>query len=171
MQKDDFTRTVLVHKNKMYRFAMSYLKDENDAQDVLQDVFVRLWETREEVALKNNIEAWCMTLTKNKALDSIKRVGRKMRTDLDQANSKMFAHNFSPIQVVSEKESMQNISSIAKGLPENQQASFVLRDVEGYAYHEIADILNININQVKVNIFRARKAIKEKLETLYGHGL
>jgi RNA polymerase sigma-70 factor (ECF subfamily) len=171
MQKDDFTRTVLVHKNKMYRFAMSYLKDENDAQDVVQDVLVRLWETRDQLSLKDNLEAWCMTLTKNKALDSIKRVGRKMRTDLDQANPKVFSHSFSPIQVMAEKDSMQQISNIAKGLPENQRASFVLRDVEGYAYHEIADILNINLNQVKVNIFRARKAIKEKLETLNGYGL
>ncbi len=170
MQQQEFSETIMVFRHKMYRFALGYLKDDEDAKDVVQDVLIKLWETRSELKEKQNIEAWCMSLTRNKALDRIKQVGRKRKSDLDEVHPEVFAHSFSPLRVVSDQESHEHITRFAAGLPEKQQATFQLRDMEGYSYLEIGEMLNIDINQVKVNIFRARKAIRENLEKLYSYG-
>ncbi len=170
MHQEEFTRTVMVHKNKMYRFALGYMKNDDDAKDVVQDVLVKLWETRNELQEKQSVEAWCMTLTRNKALDRVKRVGRKMKSNIEDAHPQIFAHDLSPVRVVTDTETMKYIDEFASGLPEKQRAAFQLRDMEGFSYIEIAETLDVDINQIKVNIYRARKAIREKLEKLYSYG-
>ncbi len=170
MHQEEFTRTVLVHKNKMYRFALSYLGDDHEAKDVVQDVLLKLWETRDELGDKNNLEAWCMTLTRNKSLDKIKRVGRKMKSNLDDVGMKLVSENQSPDNYAIQNETMNNVSQALSKLSEKQKAVFQLRDVEGYSYLEICESLEMEMSQVKVTIFRARKAIKESLEKISSYG-
>jgi RNA polymerase sigma factor (sigma-70 family) len=68
-------------------------------------------------------------------------------------------------------ESMQNVSQLIAALPEKQRQVIHLRDVEGYTYNEICDILELDMNQVKVNLFRARNAVREKLVKMNAYGL
>ncbi len=154
----------------MYRFALTYMKDEDDAKDVVQDVLLKLWETRDELSLVKNLEAWCVTLTRNKSLDRLKRVGRKMKTELSEVKMQIVSEEISPVKAVANNQEMAHIREIMSQLPEKQRAAFHLRDVEGYSYLEICDSLNMDISQVKVNIFRARKAIKMNLEKLHSYG-
>lgn len=154
----------------MYRFALTYIKDRDDAKDIVQDVMVKLWETRLELGLKDNVEAWCMTLTRNKALDQLKRVGRKRKTPIEHAEMHLVSQVDQPDKTTAEKEELAYIDAILKSLSEKQRMVFQLRDVEGYSYIEICDALNLDMNQVKVNIFRARKTIKTNLEKLHSYG-
>ncbi len=170
MHQEEFTRSVLVHKNKMYRFALSFMKNEHEAKDVVQDVMMKLWETRAELEDKLNLEAWCLSLTRNKSLDKIKRVGRKMKSNLDDVGMKLVSANSSPETYTIEKDTMQKVSDAVMSLPEKQKAVFQLRDVEGFSYLEICDTLNMDMTQVKVYIFRARKAIRERLEKMNSYG-
>lgn len=160
MHQQDFTRTILVHKNKMYRFALSILGDEHEAKDVVQDVLLKLWETRFELKDKLNIEAWCITLTRNKSLDKLKRVGRKMKTNLDHVGMKLVSDSQTPESYAVHIETMNFVSDAIAQLPEMQKAVFQLREIEGYSYIEICEALDLEMSNVKVNIFRARKSIK-----------
>ena len=153
----------------MYRFALSYLKNEEEAKDVVQEVLIKLWETRSELEKVNNIEAWCMTLTRNKSLDALKRAGRKRNEKLEIHHEPAHATNHSPLQVVTEKESVENVKKIADELPEKQKTAFTLREIQGYSYLEICDIMEISMSQVKVNIFRARNTIKDELKKRYSY--
>ncbi|MCA1751413.1 MAG: RNA polymerase sigma factor [Cryomorphaceae bacterium] len=165
MQKEEFLKNVMVHKNKMYRFALSYLKDEAEAGDVVQDMLLRLWETRDRLGELRSLEAWCMTLTRNKCLDQLKRADRKMRVENgdDTREQRFESSGDSPHHALENKELGGLIEAASAGLPEKQRAAFHLRDVQGYSYTEICELLEIDMNQVKVNIFRARKALREAL--------
>jgi RNA polymerase sigma-70 factor (ECF subfamily) len=68
-------------------------------------------------------------------------------------------------------ESMQQVSQLIASLPEKQRQVIHLRDVEGYSYNEICEILELDMNQVKVNLFRARNAVREKLLKINAYGL
>jgi len=165
MQKEDFIREVMVHKNKLYRFALSYMRDADEAGDVVQDVLMRLWETRHQLSEVRSLEAWCMTLVRNKCLDRFKRSEHKLKVYREEALSatEPRAQTATPLEVLEEKEKGTLIHEAMEALPEKQRAVFHLRDVQGYSYLEICELLGLDMNNVKVNIFRARKALKEAL--------
>ncbi|MCB0851808.1 MAG: RNA polymerase sigma factor, partial [Bacteroidetes bacterium] len=75
MTAEQFQQLVLPHKNKLYRFALAYL-DEANAKDIVQEVMLSAWEKIQDPRSVNNIEAWCMTLTRNKSLNMLKKKGR-----------------------------------------------------------------------------------------------
>ena len=164
MQKEDFRNNVFVHRNKMYRFALSYLKNDEEAQDVVQEVLMKLWETRRELNQIENIEAWCMTLTRNKSLDALKRAGKKRNETLEVKHEANHLTNRDPLSIVEEKQSVSMVKKLADELPEKQKSAFILREIQGYSYLEISEIMEVPMNQVKVNIHRARKSIKEELQ-------
>ena len=169
MQKGDFQKDVFVHRNKMYRFALSYIKNEEEAKDVVQEVLMKMWETRSDLDEVKNLEAWCMTLTRNKSLDALKRAGRQRNEKLEIHHEPSNSTSHSPLQVMTDKESIEHVKKIADELPEKQKTALTLREVQGYSYLEICEIMEINMSQVKVNIFRARNTIKEQLKIRYSY--
>lgn len=170
MDRNEFANKVLKYKDNMFRFAYSYLKSSDEAKDVVQDVLLKLWETRYSLDDKKNMEAWCMTLTRNKSLDLMKSAGRKNTGSIDEVHQSPASYTDSPLETVAVKESMGHIESVLKEMPEKQVAVFRLRDMQGYSYIEIGEILGLSIDQVKVNIFRARKSLRQKLENVYSYG-
>jgi len=170
MDRGEFANKIMKYKDNMYRFAMSYMHSEAESKDVVQDVLMKLWETRYSLGEKNNMEAWCMTLTRNKCLDALKRAGKRLTSSIDNEYHNPSSENASPLKVFSDKESMNHIKSALQNLPEKQIAAFTLRDMQGYSYLEIGDMLGLSISQVKVNIHRARKALKKELSTVYAYG-
>lgn len=149
----------------MYRLARSYISDDEEAKDVVQDVLLKLWETAATLGEVKNTEAWCMTLVRNKSLDRLKRAERKLRAggDYSSAEANAVSAELAPDRRLSNKELGEMIQNSAAALPDKQRAAFHLRDVEGYSYLEISETLEMDMNQVKVNIFRARKALREAL--------
>jgi RNA polymerase sigma-70 factor (ECF subfamily) len=79
--------------------------------------------------------------------------------------------SLTPYETAEARESMQRINQFIADLPDKQRQVMHLRDVEGYSYNEICDILEIDLNQVKVNLFRARNAVREKLTKINAYGL
>jgi RNA polymerase sigma-70 factor (ECF subfamily) len=172
MLKEEFMRKVMVHKNKMYRFALSYLVREEEAQDLVQDVLLKLWEGRNELNEIRSVEAWCMSLVRNKSLDKLKRAEHRMRVATDDGvpPSRQHFHEESPEVEYQNKELGNMLTQAIENLPERLRAAFHLRDVQGYSYIEIGEMLEIDMNQVKINIFRARKALKESLQFAINDG-
>jgi RNA polymerase sigma-70 factor (ECF subfamily) len=170
MNLETFQSRVLPAKNKLFRFALRMLGDEDDAKDIVQEVFIRVWNGRDQMDQIQNMEAWCMRITKNLSLDKLRAVQRKGTQSLE--NSFNVQQTDGTPDVKTEMgESMQHVSQFIAALPEKQRQIIHLRDVEGYTYNEICDILEIDMNQVKVNLFRARNAVREKLMKMNAYGL
>jgi len=170
MNLESFQNRVLPVKNKLFRFALRFLGSEEEAKDVVQEVFIRVWNGREQMNEVQNWEAWCMRITKNLSLDRVRSLNRKqthpMEETFDIRNEALTPHESTEIQ-----ESMQRINQLIEALPEKQRQVIHLRDVEGYSYNEICEILELDMNQVKVNLFRARNAVREKLIKINAYGL
>ncbi|MFT6827636.1 MAG: RNA polymerase sigma-70 factor (family 1) [Roseivirga sp.] len=169
MDVTQFKTEVLPLKNKLYRFAFNIVKDEELAKDVVQECMIKVWEKRDEVKLIHNLEAWCMQVTRNKALDKLRSKHIK-RTDLFEVELDTRKEKDTPVVLAERNEIMSRIQELIDNLPNRQREVMQLRDIEGYSYKEIAEMLVIDINLVKTNLFRARRKLKESLikENAYG---
>lgn len=164
-----FKNSFLPAKNKLHRFAYFFLKDQDEASDVVQEVLLKAWDRRESWHQVKNIEAWCMTLTRNLALDRLKAAGRNHQ----QIDTAMWISTggSSPLELTEQSDVFGHIRQLMGRLPEKQQEVIRLRDIEGFTYEEISDIMQIDLSQVKVNLHRARKFLKEHLLKINDYGL
>lgn len=169
MMLETFKSEVLPLKNKLFRFAQSILRDDDLSKDVVQETMIKVWEKRNDLGRIQSLEAWCMTMTRNFALDKLRSKHHKT-LDLNEGVNKEYDER-SPYQLVEIGNTMEVIDSIVSNLPLKQKETFQLRDIEGFTYQEISEITGYNINDVKVNIFRARKIIRINLLKLNSHGL
>ncbi len=169
MNLEEFNRAVFPMQNKLYRFALSMVANNELAEDIVQEAFLKLWKTRESLHEILNLEAWSMRMVKNLCLDHFKSKYRK--TMLFETKYEQASVEVTPQKQTEITDTMQQINLILETLP-NQQAQIIrLRDMEGYSYKEIAEVLEIDINVVKVNLHRARKAVKVALEKKESYGL
>lgn len=161
MTIEAFKTDVLPIKDKLYRTALRITANPAEAEDVVQEVFIKVWEQRDRLAQVHSIEAWCMQLTKNRAIDK-----RRLRYNQDESLEAAYglsSNGYSPEQQAEMNDAMGQVSKALSTLPPAQRAAMQLRDIEGLSYQEICDELGMPLQQVKTNIFRARKAIKTKL--------
>lgn len=170
MDLEAFENRVLPTKNKLFRFALRFLGNEEDAKDIVQEVFIKVWNSRHDVQEVQNWEAWCMRLTRNLSIDRIRLMNRKQTRPIEESYH-VLHDALSPHETTEIDESMQKIAEMIQALPEKQKQVIHLRDVEGYSYQEICEILELDMNQVKVNLFRARNAVREKLAKIDAYGL
>lgn len=165
-----FESRVLPVKNKLFRFAFRLLGSSEEAKDVVQEVFIRVWNGRDQIESIDNMEAWCMRITRNLSLDKIRSRQRKA-TDPIEENFDIQIDTQTPYEAAENNENMQRINQLIASLPEKQRQVMHLRDIEGYSYNEICEILELDMNQVKVNLFRARNAVREKFVKINAYGL
>ena len=170
MDVSRFKEEVLPLKNKLYRFSLHIVKDEELAKDVVQESLIKVWEKREELHQIQNLEAWCMQITRNKSLDKLRSKHVK-KTDLFEVEYDTRKERDTPFVVTERGDLMKRIMELIEALPDRQKEVMHLRDIEGYAYKEIADMLGIDINLVKTNLFRARRKLKESLIKVDAYGL
>lgn len=169
MLLEDFKQMVLPFQNKLYRFALRLLGTNAEAEDVVQEVFIKAWDRREQLPEYTNVEAWCMRVTKNLSLDVLKSKHRKFRlnkTDRDVQNTAL-----TPDRQTEVNDAYARVHEIMETLPEKQKLVLQLRDIEGYSYQEISEMLEINLSQVKVNLFRARDKVRKQMIKAESYGL
>jgi len=169
MHLEYFKNEILPLKDKLFRYALSFLKDESESEDIVQEVFLRLWKKRNDFTYIKNIEAWSMTMTRNLTLDKIKTRRLEFK-NLNNAEDTS-AMNLGPDQLVEQSEAMAGIKKLIDSLSEKQKQVILLRDVEGYTYQEIGEIIGIDQNLVKVTLFRARENVRKKLLKTDQYGL
>ena len=156
------------YKNKVYNYALFILKDDMDADDVTQEVLIRIWKNMGQFNL-NAAKVWIMKTTHNLCLDYLRRRkkfdDRKYKIDTDKEINlvDMTPSNYPDYRVnfinVDEK-----IKKAIEKLPEVLNSIFVLYEVQGFKYKEISNILNIPLNNVKVYLLRARRKLQEELK-------
>ncbi len=158
----NFLNDILPLKNKLYRTALRITLNTQEAQDIVQNTLVKVWSRRDSCDEIRSIEAFAFTICRNLSLDYIKRK-QHQTLPLDQANDLPIAATDDPFERLTQQENLTQIRQIIDSLPERQRTCMQLRDIEGLPYKEIAAILSITEDQVKINIFRARKAVKDKI--------
>jgi RNA polymerase sigma-70 factor (ECF subfamily) len=161
MSIEVFKEHILPMKDKLFRFAFRLLQNEQEAEDAIQDVMAGVWARRQEWGRWKSIEAYCMTATRNNCLDRIRK--RNIRMEREQDVRRAGSQVQDPYEQMMNKELSHRIRQCMAALPENQQLVIHLREIEGFSYSEIADVLNISLDQVKVNLFRGRHAIKKTI--------
>lgn len=161
MELNDFKTSVLPLKDKLYRFARRITNHDGEAEDIVQDVFVKLWNKRYDLKQYSSTEALAMVMTKNLSLDYLKSKRSKVAT-MDQARH-LVNETDNPAARAEQADAIQNLQKVLKTLPEQQRMILHLRDIEQREFDEIAEITHLNLNAVRVNLSRARKSLREKL--------
>jgi RNA polymerase sigma-70 factor (ECF subfamily) len=169
MQEISFRRDILPLKDKLYRLALRITMDTAEAEDVVQDTMIRAWNKRDELAEYASIEAFCLTVARNLAIDRSERMDS--RTDELTPELPALSEARDPYEDLAHAEQLQLIHRLMNQLPERQRTVMQLRDVEEKSYKEIADALQMTEEQVKVTLFRARQAIKTRYLQIEDYGL
>ena len=146
---------------QLYRIAFRRLKNEHDAEDVVQDVFLKLFSNGSNKKNIDNTKAYAIKSTINRSLDMIKRKGRIYEEITEE--SKLSNNQQNPLHVLAINDSYLLAKQAMNDLPEMQKKVIQLRDIEELSYEEIAIALDINMNQVKVYLHRGRKQLRAKL--------
>ena len=120
MHLKEFQNRVLPVKNKIYRFALRMLTDEQDAKDVVQEVLLKIWNKREEMHLYQNMEAWCMTITKNMCLDKFRMNNRRTIQPLD-AHFEISDQSGGPQSITETNDMMKRIMQIINSLQKSKR--------------------------------------------------
>ena len=163
----DFRTDILPHRDRLYRLALSILGDSAEAEDVVQDVMLKAWERRKEWGAVEKPLAWLAQMTKNAALDKLKKAHHQ---PLPEEGSAQW-QNPSLVTTPHHSEGIGLISRLISELPPPLDDLIRLRDIEGFSYAEIADKLQLTEDQVRVYLHRARTKIKEKYVKMQKYGL
>lgn len=164
MENISFRTTVLPLSDRLFRLALRITMNRAEAEDVVQDTLLKVWEQRNEWEQIDSLEAFALTICRNRALDVTKRAGRN-NTSLDKIDS-VQPSIFNLHSSIEEREQLSLVRKFMDELPEVQRSIMLLRDIEGKTYQEIAQTLDISETQVKVYLHRARTKIKERIWTI-----
>jgi RNA polymerase sigma-70 factor (ECF subfamily) len=165
MTEQAFIDGVLPHQDKIYRLARNYLADD-DSQDVVQETMVRLWQKRRDLPEYRSILALGLVIARNMCLDRIKAKGYQ-NSSLNGITEPFTMHT--PASALEIKDGAALAHSLISRLPEQQRTIIHLRDVEEMEYEEIAAVVKMSVNTIRVNLSRARKTIREMMIKNYNY--
>ena len=165
MKTISFQNDILPLKNELFRLALRITLNHAEAEDIVQDTMLKVWNRRNDWAQIESIEAFCLTICRNLALDRIKRMDNQ--TEALEGHQEAADHSYAsnPEEQTVQRDRVQLVRRLIDQLPEKQRTCMQLRDIEGKSYRDIAEVMGITEQQVKVNIFRARQAVKQELLT------
>ncbi|MDP4798065.1 MAG: RNA polymerase sigma factor [Crocinitomicaceae bacterium] len=158
MRRREYNIIVNEHSNSLFGYAMNFLHDREDAEDIVQDVFEKLWVNRGKVE-PTKAKSWMFTTAHNAMINFSTRKSRMSFYDEMERFEKgeIIPNSFEANEVVNRAVSI---------LPPIQKSIIILRDLEGYSYGEVGEILDLSESQVKVYLFRGRRKIKKQLKGL-----
>lgn len=154
MTEKEYNLCVDLYSDNVYRFIVKNLRHEEDARDIIQTAFEKLWRNREQVE-NDKSKSYLFTVAYNQMIDHIRKVKRiQLKEDFHEST---FTAQQRPAQV--KKVLMEALNR----LNETQKSLIMLKDYEGYTYEEIGEIMDLNASQVKVYLHRARLAMRNYL--------
>lgn len=168
MKHAQFIALVLPFKDKIYRFAKRMLTSTDEAEDVTQEILIKLWTGHEQLNKYRNLEAFAMTMTRNFCLDRLKS---KEANNLKLVHSNYTDASPGLDRSLEIRDSVSWVERIMQDLPEQQRMVLQLRDVEAYEFEEIAEVMQMQPTAVRVALSRARKTVREKLIQKHQYGL
>lgn len=167
MDAESFKKEFLPYHRKLYCIAYKLLENAADAEDLVQEAYLKLWEKREGLAVISNPEAFSVTLVKNMCFDLLrsgKYVQNRQCVELTEVQ------HVSQADDLEARDEAQQVRHIISGLPLQQQKIVTLRDVKGCSYEEIEQVTGLNATNVRVLLSRARKKIREEFYKWSNYG-
>jgi RNA polymerase sigma-70 factor (family 1) len=161
--KDAFRELFDRYAPRIYKFAFSYLKNRSDAEEIVQNVFMKIWEKRSSIKASENIKAFIFTITTNKIYDFIRRKNIE-HTYHDQAILNQGSNENNSWNSIVYKDVQQTISKLSNKLPSQQQRVFNLSKMEGLTNDEIAFKMGISKRTVENDLYRAVLFLKQKFK-------
>jgi RNA polymerase sigma-70 factor (ECF subfamily) len=150
------------YNKKLYKFGFSILKSTEEAENLIQDVFLNLWENRHKVEKNSSIKSYVFTITYNSAISIIRKKARE--SQFIEYLKTLQDISVEPVNVELEYNELTNkLDEIIKELPKRQKEVYLLHKVEGLKYNEIAERLNISVNTIENHMSHALKTIRKKL--------
>lgn len=158
MEQEQFRKDILPLKPQLLNYARNILENEEDAEDIIQEVFFKLWSMRKDLEQYNSIPALCMTITRNLSINQIKTRNKKQNTLLETS---FIDTGLSPDKRLEQKDEVESVMKIIETLPDMQQMILKMKHVEGLETEEIAELTGCSHEAIRVNLSRARKKIKD----------
>ena len=161
MNQETFKNTVFVLKDEMYRFAKRFLVSSDEAEDLVQDLMMKFWQKKDELA-GLNIKSYALKCVKNECLN-------KLKHEIVKQNFADFQIHRSELYKMEVNNLKEKIINFINELPEKQKMVIHLKDVEEYEVSEISEVLEMEENAVRVNLMRARQKVKEQITQLMNY--
>ncbi|MDR1762607.1 MAG: sigma-70 family RNA polymerase sigma factor [Dysgonamonadaceae bacterium] len=157
MEQEQFKKATLHLRGRLLSYSEYWLGNKADAEDVVQEVYFRLWFMRDELEAVENVEALAMTITKNLSLNQLKKRDRENR----ELNDRLPSEALSPVLLLEQKDETALLMRLIAGLPALQQSVIRMKHIEGLETEEIADLTGSSPEAVRMNLSRARKRLKD----------
>lgn len=165
-----FEQLVEVHQRRVVGTVAKMIGDDQDAEDIAQQVFLRVWKSAGKYRPTAKFTTWLFTITRNLVFNELRR---RKRHPTDSIDAKEEAHrptksvreteSENPDQAFLQREMQEAIQAAIDDLPEPQRLAIVLRRYEDLPYEEIAEVLNLSVSAVKSLLFRARNQLRTSL--------
>lgn len=153
--KQRFEGFVLKNMDSAYRFAYSYAKNKEDAEDIISESLLRAWKAIDSLRDERNMKAWFFKIISNTAVTYLKKKGAYIAMD---------DNDLERLEYKEDKYNDYSFESMIKNLPEKYKEVIVLRFFEDMSLAQIAEILSLNENTVKTRLYRALKILKVDIE-------
>ena len=171
MKKISFRNDVLPLKNELFRLALRITLNRVEAEDVVQETMIKVWNRRDRWEELESMEAFCLTICRNIAIDKMRKKENQNQSLESEHDAPDQSYASNPEEQVMQQDRIQLVRRLIDNLPEKQRSVMQLRDIEGKSYKEIAQIMDISEEQVKINIFRARQTIRQQYIETEKYGL
>lgn len=159
MELETFKIVVIPLREKLFNFSRKITEDPADAEDIVQETFLKLWYIREKLDDYRSVEGLAVQVARNLSLDKVKS-RRPAGTEVEALS--LDSGTPDPAEQLEREEAVSRIRQLILRLPNLQQTIIRMKDVEGYELSEIAEITGTQIEAVRVNLSRARKKIREQ---------
>ena len=159
-----FKQVLLPLYPRLQRVALRLLGNTEDAEDMVQEVYMKLWNKRDALPDVKEVEAYCVTMTKNMCIDRL-RMAEVEKEDVDEVPTMLAATDDVEVQV-ERRDAVEQVKQIIETLPEHQQQVITLRDMEDCSFEEIVEQTGLTAVNIRMLLSRARKTIRERLKKL-----
>ncbi len=168
MDTIEFKEKVLPVSQKIFRYAQRLLGSTHDAEDAVQEIWMKLWDRKDQLGELKSIEAFAFRMTRNLCLDRIKQKKPQYYDDREESGYRFDGADQEPdpLRSLELKDTMEKVNHIMGTLPEQQKTLLQLRDIEGMEYEEISEVTGLEVNTIRVNISRARKKLRDTLKNI-----
>lgn len=168
--RDTFDKVYMMYYSRMYRFAKEYVLFDEDAENIVQDVFLLLWEKRDVLEIQTSLSSYLFSLVKNRSLNFLRH---KTIADeyMQELGAKLYSLEMLNSTFSSDEDIEQVLMSAIDKLPERCREIFLKSRVDGKKYREIAEELNLSVNtienQMAIALKKLRTELKEYLPLLF----
>ena len=157
MTVKEYNRSVDEYSDSVYRFIRGNLKDEDRANDIVQDTYEKLWRHVAEIEYVV-VKSWLFTTAYHNMIDIIRKEKKTTTLEESHLQEMIYESHYSDLNEI--------LHEALERLPEQQKSAVLLRDYEGYSYKEIGEVMGLSEAQVKINIYRGRLSLKNYIGTI-----